>query len=99
MKCFEKTCGNFWVLEPDEIIFDGMETEDIDTAVPDCTLVNDGSVQGKAVDGDNTNALMLQAEGVIILIPSVKHYLYTICRHINKPFCYLRLSANPDFRT
>lgn len=44
MKCFEKTCGNFWVLEPNEIIFDGMETENIDTTVPYCTFVNNGSV-------------------------------------------------------
>ena len=33
MKCFEKVCGNSWVLEPDKIIFDGMETENINATV------------------------------------------------------------------
>ena len=44
MKGFEKTCGNLWVLEPDEIILNRVVTKDTDTAIPYCTLVNDGCV-------------------------------------------------------
>ena len=59
MKCFEKTCGNLWVLEPDEIIFDGMEAKDIDAAIPDSTLVNDGSTNRKVGINDDGYALVL----------------------------------------
>ena len=82
MKCFEKVCGNLWVPESDEIIFDGMEAEDIDTTIPDCAFVNDGSMQGKMID-NHRNTLMLQTKGVVILFPSVKHYLYAIRCQIN----------------
>ena len=81
MKCFEQTCGNLWVLEPNEIIFDGMESEDIDTAIPDRTLVNDSSVQGKMTDNDDTNTLVLQAEGVFVLLFGVKYNLHAIRSH------------------
>jgi len=47
MKCFEKTCGNFWVLEPNEIIFGRTIAEDIDAAIPNSALVNDGSTNRK----------------------------------------------------
>ena len=87
MKCFEKTCGNLWVLEPDEIIFNGMETENIDAAIPDRTLVNDSSVQGKMTDNDDTNTLVLQTEGVIVLLFGVKYNLHAIRSQINEPFC------------
>ena len=60
MKCFEKTCGNLWVLEPDEIIFNGMETEDIDAAIPNSALVNDGSTNRKVGTDDNGYTLVLQ---------------------------------------
>lgn len=66
MKCFEKTCGNLWVLEPDEIIFDGMEAKDIDAAIPDSALVNDGSTNRKVGTDDDRYALVLQSEGIII---------------------------------
>ena len=99
MKCFEKVCGNLWVLEPDEIIFDGMEAEDIDAAVPNRTFVNDSSVQRKVIDNNDTNTLVLQAEGVIVLLFGVKYNLYAIRSQINNPFCDWSLFANPDFRT
>ena len=99
MKCFEQTCGNLWVLEPNEIIFDGMESEDIDTAIPYCTFINDGSMQGKVIDNDDTNTLVLQTEGVIVLLFGVKYNLYAIRSHIYELFCYLCLSTNLDFRT
>lgn len=99
MKCFEQTSGNLWVLEPDKIIFNGMEAEDIDTAVPNRTFVNDGSVQGKVTDNDDTNTLVLQTEGAIVLLFGVKYYLYAIRSHIYELFCYLCLSTNLDFRT
>ena len=99
MKCFEQTCGHLRVLEPDEIIFDGMEADNIDAAVPYLTFVNDSSVQGKVIDNDDTNTLVLQTEGVIILLFGEKYNLYTIRCHIYESFCYLRLSANPNFRT
>ncbi len=35
MKCFKKTHGNLWILKSNEIIFNGMETENIDAAIPD----------------------------------------------------------------
>lgn len=66
MKCFEKTCGNLWVLEPDEIIFDGMEAKDIDAAIPDSALVNDGSTNRRVGTDDDRYALVLQSEGIII---------------------------------
>ena len=59
MKCFEKTCGNLWVLEPDEIIFGGTITKDIDAAIPDSTLVNDGSTNRKVGINDDGYALVL----------------------------------------
>ena len=59
MKCFEKTCGNLWVLEPDEIIFDGMEAKDIDAAIPDSALVNEGSTNRKVGTDDDGYALVL----------------------------------------
>ncbi len=99
MKCFEKTCGNLWVLESYEIIFNGMETENIDAAIPDRTLVNDSSVQGKVIDNDDTNTLVLQAEGVIVLLFGVKYNLHAIRSQINEPFCYLYLPANLYFWT
>ena len=72
MKYFEQTCGNLWVLESYEIIFNRMATENIDAAIPDRTLVNDSSVQGKMTDNDDTNTLVLQTEGVIVLLFGVK---------------------------
>jgi hypothetical protein len=99
MKRCEQCCGNLWVLEPDEIIFNGMETENIDAAIPDRTLVNDSSVQGKMTDNDDTNTLVLQAEGVFVLLFGVKYNLHAIRSQINEPFCYLYLPANLYFWT
>ena len=99
MKCFEKIRGNFRIPEPDEIIFNGMETENIDAAIPDRTLVNDSSVQGKMTDNDDTNTFVLQAEGVFVLLFSVKYNLHAIRSQINEPFCYLYLPANLYFWT
>ena len=81
MKCFEKTCGNLWVLESYEIIFNGTIAEDIDAAIPYCTFINDGSMQGKMTDNDDTNTLVLQTEGVIVLLFGIKYNLYAIRSH------------------
>ena len=81
MKRCEQCCGNLWVLESDEIIFCGTIAEDIDAAIPDRTLVNDSSVQGKMTDNDDTNTLVLQAEGVFVLLFGVKYNLYAIRSH------------------
>jgi hypothetical protein len=99
MKRCEQCCGNLWVLESYEIIFNGMETENIDAAIPDRTLVNDSSVQGKMTDNDDTNTLVLQAEGVFVLLFGVKYNLHAIRSQINEPFCYLYLPANLYFWT
>ena len=88
MKCFEKTCGNLWVLESYEIIFNGMETENIDAAIPDRTLVNDSCVQGKMTDNDDTKTLVLQTEGVLI-------YLFGILSA--KIQLFLKIARNPTF--
>jgi len=66
MKCFEKIRGNLWLLEPDEIIFGGMEAKDIDAAIPNSALVNDGSTNRKAGINDDGYALVLQSEGVVV---------------------------------
>lgn len=66
MKRCEQCCGNLWVLEPDEIIFCGTITEDIDAAIPNSALVNDGSTNRKVGTDDDRYALVLQSEGIII---------------------------------
>ena len=81
MKRCEQCCGNLWVLESDEIIFGGTIAEDIDAAIPYCTFINDGSMQGKVIDNDDTNTLVLQTEGVIVLLFGVKYNLYAIRSH------------------
>ena len=79
MKCFEKIRSNFRIPEPDEIILDRVIAKNIDAAVPYCTFVDNGSMKWKVVDGDNTNALILQTTCIIIFFSCVKHDLYTIC--------------------
>ena len=79
MKRCEQCCGNLWVLESDEIIFWGTIAEDIDAAIPNSALVNDGSTNRNIGINDDRYALVQQSEGVVVWFLCVKYYFFSAC--------------------
>lgn len=61
-----------------------METENIDAAIPDRTLVNDSSTNGEFCIENDGYTLVQQSVGGTALFLCVKHNILSVCYQINE---------------
>ena len=62
-----------------------MEAKDFDATIPNYIFINYSRMKTKMITIDNGYTMLLQSDGVIVIVFRVQDYFFPVCDHTYQP--------------